>query len=118
MLQKFEQDFEDIARMAWERQKTPLERMYDHWVGEGRWEPSPPRVTFRIFDRLTGQARCCHLCGADDKWFVEGDEVRQIARVFVCEHEPVMAGRGAIRQISSVPVQQVSNFEQTGGPLE
>ena len=47
-------DFEKIARDAWERQKTPLERMYDRWVGEGRWEPKPPVITFRIHDRVTG----------------------------------------------------------------
>lgn len=113
-----EDDFESIAHAAWESQKTPLERMYDCWVGEGQWEPAPPRVTFRIFDRFTGQAIPCHLCDSTDKWVVEGDEVRQVARVFICEHEPVMAVRAAVRQISSVPVQRVGRFEEVSGPLE
>jgi hypothetical protein len=118
MLPNFEHDFEKIAREAWGRQKTPLERMYDCWVGEGRWEPKPPAVTFRIYDRTTGRPIPCHLCGATDKWIVEGDEVRQIARVFICEHDPILAIRAAVRQISSVPVYKVGRFEETGRPLE
>ena len=118
MLHNSEEDFEKIAREAWESQKTPLERMYDRWVGEGRWEPNPPRVTFRIFDRVSGQPIPCHLCGCTDKWVVEGDEVRQIARVFICEHEPIIAIRAAVRQISSVPVRQVGQIEETGWPPE
>ncbi len=113
-----EDDFEEIARAAWESQKTPLERMYDCWMGEGQWEPAPPRVTFRIFDRDTGQAIACHLCHSTDDWVVEGDEVRQMARVFICEHEPVMAVRAAVRQISSVSVVRVGHFEAVSGPLE
>lgn len=118
MLQNFEQDFDSIAYTAWESQKTPLERMYDTWVGEGQWEPEPPAVTFRIHDRATGTPIPCHLCGSTDDWVVEGDEVRQIARVFICEHEPISIGRGAIRQLSSVPVDKVSHFEETSRPLE
>jgi hypothetical protein len=49
---------------------------------------------------------------------VEGDEVNQIARVFVCEHEPIWAGRGMIRQISTIPVNRVGWFEETTRPLE
>jgi len=106
--------FDGIARESWERSKTPLERMYDQWVGEGEWEPSPPPVTFRIYDSVTGEPIACHLCGSTDRWVVEGDEVRQVARVFVCEHEPVWAGRGMIRQISSVPAHKVGGCEETG----
>lgn len=116
--QNSEHDFEKIASEAWERQKTPLERMYDRWVGEGQWEPKPPTVTFRIYDRVTRRPIPCHLCGSTDKWVVEGDEVRQIARVFICEHEPIQAIRAAVRQISSVPVRKVGRFEETSGPLE
>ena len=118
MLQNFEHDFERIAHEAWESQKSPLERMYDCWVGEGQWEPKPPAVTFRIYDLVTNEPIPCHLCGSTDKWVVEGDEVRQIARVFICEHEPVSLGRGAIRQVSSVPVHKVGYFEETSRPLE
>ncbi len=113
-----ERDFEKIAAEAWERQKSPLERMYDRWVGEGRWEPTPLPVTFRIFDRVSGLPIACHLCDATDQWVVEGDEVRQIARVFICEHEPILAVRAGMRQISSVPVRRVGRFEETGRPAE
>ena len=118
MLQNFEQDFDSIAYTAWESRKTPLERMYDRWVGEGQWEPDPVNVTFRIHDRVTDMPIPCHLCGATDKWVVEGDEVRQLARVFICEHEPISLGRGALRQLSSVPVRKVGHFEETGRPPE
>ena len=118
MLQDFEHDFDQIAHEAWEQQKTPLERMYDSWVGDGQWEPAPPTVTFRIYDRVTGKPFACHLCGSTDKWVAEGDEVRQIARVFICEHEPIMAVRAAVRQISSVPAHKVGLIEETSRPLE
>jgi hypothetical protein len=118
MLQNCGDEFDRLAREAWERQKTPLERMYDRWVGEGRWEPDPPRVTFRIYDRLTGRPIPCHLCGSTEDWVVEGDEVRGIARVFICEHEPIIAIRAAVRQLSSVPVRKVGRFEETSRPLE
>jgi hypothetical protein len=111
-------DFEKIARDAWERQKTPLERMYDRWVGEGRWEPKPPVITFRIHDRVTGKAIPCHLCGSTEKWVVEGDEVRQLARVFVCEHEPILAIRAGIRQVSTVTIRKVGRIEETSRPPE
>lgn len=117
MLHNFEHDFDQIAHEAWESQKSPLERMYDCWVGEGRWEPDPPAVTYRIHD-LSGRPIACHLCGSTDKWVIEGDEVRQVARVFICEHEPITAVRAAIRQVSSVPVYKISRFEETGRPLE
>ena len=110
--------FDTIASNAWEQSKSPLEKMYDTWVGEGYWEPTPPGVTYRIYDRLTNQPIPCHLCGSTDDWVVEGDEVRQIARVFVCEHEPISVGRGAIPQVSSVPVRKVGNVEQTSEPPE
>ena len=118
MTHNVENDFEKIAYDAWESQKTPLERMYDRWVGEGQWEPSPPATTFRIYDRGTGQAIPCHLCKSTDKWVVEGDEVRRLARVFICEHEPILAVRAAVRQISSVPVHKVGRFEKIDGLLE
>ena len=118
MLQNLEHDFEKLAYEAWEQHKTPLERMYDHWVGEGRWEPDPPAVTFRIHDRISGKAIPCHLCGSTEKWVVEGDEVREMARVFICEHEPILAVRAAVRQISSVSVRKVGFIEVTGQPLE
>ena len=118
MLQNFEQQFEQIASAAWDRSKSPLERMYDSWVGEGQWEPDPPKVTYRIYDVTTGQPISCHLCGSTDEWVAEGDEVRQIVRVFVCEHEPVSLGRGAIRQVSSVPAHKVSHIDETSRPLE
>jgi hypothetical protein len=118
MLHNYEDEFDRLAHEAWERQKTPLERMYDRWVGEGRWEPDPPRVTFRIYDRLTGRPIPCHLCGSTEDWVVEGDEVRGIARVFICEHEPIIAIRAAVRQVSSVPVRKVGLIEETSRPLE
>ena len=118
MLHNSEEDFEKIAREAWESQKTPLEQMYDRWVGEGRWEPKPPAVTFRIHDRLTGLPIPCHLCGSTDKWVADGDEVRQIVRVFICEHEPIYAVRAAVRQISTVPIRKVGSIEVTSRPLE
>jgi hypothetical protein len=118
MLHNLDDDFESIAHTAWESQTTPLERMYDRWVGEGQWEPSPPQVKFRIYDRISGKPIPCHLCQSTDDWVLEGDESRRIARVFICEHEPILAGRAAVRQVSSVPVQRVGHFEQVSGPLE
>lgn len=116
--QQFDQEFDQIAAEAWTRSQSPLERMYDHWVGQGNWEPNPPAVTFRIHDAATGQPIPCHICDSTDKWVVEGDEVRQIARVFVCEHEPIWAGRGMVRQISTVPLHRVGRLEETHCPLE
>jgi len=116
--QNLEHEFDQIAFEAWNQAQSPLERMYDHWVGQGAWEPNPPAVTFRIHDAATGLPIPCHLCNSTDAWVVEGDEVKQIARVFVCEHEPVWAGRGLIRQISTVPVHRVGSFEETGRPRE
>ncbi|MCL4296778.1 MAG: hypothetical protein KJ077_13660 [Anaerolineae bacterium] len=116
--QDLETAFEEIAAEAWTRGQSPLERMYDCWVGEGAWEEKPTPVTFRIHDAATGQPIPCHICNSTDKWVVEGDEVNQIARVFVCEHEPVWVGHGMIRQISTVPVRRVGSLEETGRPLE
>ena len=116
--QNIEQDFDEIARAAWESHKTFLERMYDCWVGEGQWEPSPPQVTYRLYDPETGVPIPGHICDSTDKWVVEGDEASQVTPVFVCEHEPIWAGRGSIRQISSVPVHQVGRIEETSRPLE
>ena len=118
MLQDFEREIEEIAQEAWTRSQSPLEQMYDRWVGDGAWEPEPPAVTFRIHDAATNQPIPCHICDSTDHWVVEGDEVKQIARVFVCEHEPVWVGHGMIRQISTVPVHRVGWLEETGRPQE
>ena len=118
MLQDLEDQFDQIATEAWARSQSPLERMYDQWVGQGNWEPDPPAVTFRIHDAATGLPIPCHICNSTDDWVVEGDEVNQVARVFVCEHEPVWAGRGMIRQISTIPVAQVSRLEESSRPQE
>lgn len=104
---------DQVASQAWERLKTPLDRMYDHWLGEDQWLSGPPATTFRVYDRRTGQPFGCHLCGSTEKWVVEGDEVRRVARVFVCEHEPIAAGVGMIRQISTVPAHAVGYCEIT-----
>lgn len=115
-------DFEQIAREAWDK-RSPLEEMYEHWLGEGRWEPARPGATYRIYSNqdiewrghfvLAGHPFPCHLCGSTDRWVPEGDEVRQIVRVFVCEHEPVHIVRGGVRRISSVPVRLVASAEET-----
>ncbi len=118
MLEPLTSTFDTIAREAWEAQKTPLEKMYDRWVGPGQWEPKPTQVTFRIYDQGTGLPIPCHICDSTDAWVAEGDEVKQVARVFVCEHEPISLGRGSLRQISSVPVDKVGLIEETGRPLE
>ncbi len=116
--QNFDHEFDHIAAEAWARGQSPLERMYDRWVGQGEWESKPPTVTFRIHDAATSLPIPCHICDSTDKWVVEGDEVNQIARVFVCEHEPIWAGRGMIRQISTISVNRVGWFEETTRPLE
>lgn len=105
--------FEQIAYDAWEATKTPLEHMYDKWVGVDNWLPEPEPTKFRIYDKVTGLPLACHICGATDDWFVEGDEVRQIARVFVHEHEPIYGIGMACRQVSTVPVHKVGRFERT-----
>ncbi|HXV97767.1 MAG TPA: hypothetical protein VEC93_05025 [Anaerolineae bacterium] len=116
--QDFEHEFDYIATEAWAQSQSPLERMYDRWVGQGAWEPNPPAVTFRIHDVASGLPIPCHICNSTEDWVVEGDEVNQVARVFVCEHEPIWAGRGMIRQISTIPVAQVGRLEETGRPQE
>jgi hypothetical protein len=55
-----EDEFDQIATAAWTRGQSPLERMYDRWVGQGEWEPNPPAVTFRIHDIVTGLPVPCH----------------------------------------------------------
>lgn len=105
-------NFDDIASAAWEEAKTPLEKMYDTWVGD-QPGPDPDQVKFIIYSELTGLPYLCCICGHGDQWTVEGDEVRQIARVFICEHEPIMAAGGkGIRQLNSVPVNKVGRFER------
>jgi hypothetical protein len=116
--QNFDYEFDQIASEAWTRSQSPLERMYDHWVGPGAWEPKPPAITFRIHDVVTGSPIPCHICDSTDNWVAEGDEVNLVARVFFCEHEPIWVGRGMIRQISTVPVNRVGRFEETGRPRE
>lgn len=113
-----EHEFEQIAAAAWTHSQSPLEQMYDRWVGQGEWEPNSPAVTFRIYDVATSLPIPCHICNSTDHWMVEGDEVNQLARVFVCEHEPVWVGRGMLRQISTIPVNQVGWVEETSHPLE
>lgn len=117
------EEFDNFAREVWERSKPPLERMYDRWMGEGNWEPKRPLTRYFIYSRgdvtwrgaffLAGQPFRCHLCGATDRWAVEGNDARQMARVFVCEHEPIHIGRGAVRQISSVPVYLVGRYKES-----
>ena len=116
-------EFDKLARELWEQKKTPLERMYDSWMGPGNWEPKRPKNRYAIYswDDIVWRGQFvladhpfpCHLCGATDRWTVEVDDVRHRIRVFVCEHEPVGIGRGAIRQISSVPVRLISRYEET-----
>jgi len=65
-------------------------------------------VTYVLYDQQ-GQAIRCRLCGHADRWTVEREGV-----VFVCEHEPILLGRGAIRQLSSVPASRVAVFEFVG----
>jgi hypothetical protein len=104
---------DQVASEAWQRLKTPLDRMYDQWLGEDAWLAGPSPTTFRVYDRETDAPMPCHLCGSTERWVVEGDEVRRIARVFVCEHEPVWAGVGMIRQISTIPARAVGRCEVT-----
>ena len=54
---------------------------------------------------LAGQPFRCHLCGKDNCWKFENENV------FVCEHEPVSIGRMAIRQISSMPTRLIERIE-------
>lgn len=116
------EEFERIARESWEQQKTPLEKMYDSWMGEKNWETPPPVTTYRIFSGrdiewrghyvLAGEPFPCHLCGSTEDWVPEGNEAGQKPRVFVCEHEPVHIVGGAVRRISSVPARLVASFEE------
>lgn len=110
--------FDELARQIWQRKKTPLEQQWDKMVGEGNWEPRPEQPTFQIFDRETDELIPCHLCGSTDDWVAEGDEVKQVARVFVCDHGWIWVGRGAMRKVSTVSVSKVGRFKQTGGPGE
>jgi hypothetical protein len=117
------EDFDSYARELWEQKKPPLEKMYDSWMGPGNWEPGWPQTRYAIYSLQdvvwrgnlvrSGQPFPCHLCGAIDHWVIEGDEVSRQIRVFICEHEPIAVTRGALRQISSVPVRLVSRIEET-----
>jgi hypothetical protein len=120
------EDFDNYVRKIWEQKKTPLEKMYDSWMGQGNWEPDQPQTRYAIYswDDIVwrgrfiqaGQRFPCHLCGATDRWVPEGDRVLGYIRVFVCEHEPIQIVRGGIRQISSVSVRLVSHYEETYRP--
>jgi hypothetical protein len=107
-------EFDRIAGEAWEQAKTPLERMYDVWVGEGNWEPAPPQITYRIYDQA-GQPIACHLCGSTDSWVLEGREDAGVTPAFVCDHG---TESGVIRKVSSVPANRVGRVEETSRPPE
>ena len=91
-----------------------LEKMYDQMrPGWDRDEYEPQTYTiYALTDTtkhdtvtLAGRPFACHLCGATNKWVLDNEHV------FVCEHEPVSIGRGAIRQISSVATKLVGRAE-------
>ena len=117
------EEFDKVANDLWERSKPPLEKMYDNWMGEGNWEPERPQNRYAIYSWedvqwrghhvLAGRPFPCHLCGETDRWTIVGDEVKHQIHVFVCEHDPIPVGRGAVRQISSVPARLVARFEET-----
>ncbi len=93
--QDLEAAFEEIAAEAWTRGQSPLERMYDCWVGEGHGKKPTP-VTFRITRRATGQPFRVTSATRRTNWVVRGDRSIRLPRVFVCEHEPVWVGHGMI----------------------
>ncbi len=117
------EEFDEVANELWEKSKPPLEKMYDSWMGEGNWEPDRPQTQYAIYSRedvlwcdhlvLLGQPFPCHLCGETDHWTIVGDEVKREILVFICEHEPIPVGRGAVRQLSSVPPRLVGRIEET-----
>ena len=117
------EEFDKLASELWEQSKPPLEKMYDHWMGKGNWEPERLQNRYAIYSMedvqwcghqvLAGRRFPCHLCGEKDRWTIEGDEVTGQIRVFICEHEPISLGHGAVRQISSVPAHLVARFEET-----
>ena len=108
-------EFDQIASAAWEKQKTPLERMYDIWTS-GTWEPDPPQTYYRIWDRH-GIAFECDLCENQDRWQLEGLESQRKATVFVCDHGIQICGpQVAIRKIRSIPVERVSRYEKVSEP--
>lgn len=118
-------EIEQLFIEAWDAGQTPLEHMYNAMVGEGNWEPNRPAATCRIYAGtdtdwigrvvLAGNPFPCHLCGSTDKWVCETD-AHGVARVFVCEHEPVPCGTmGMIRQVSTVPARLVAPFGRVEG---
>lgn len=123
MDKELENEVGSILGNIWEQSKTPLEKMWDCWIGEGAWEPENPQSLYQIFgwedirwqglEVLAGHRFPCHLCGSKTKWKIEGNEVTRAIRVFVCEHEPISIGRGSIRQVSTVPARLVAWFEET-----
>jgi hypothetical protein len=93
-----------------------LEKYWDQmlpgWDHEELSEEEPHYRLFAAADTykhglttLAGQPFKCHLCGADDCWTFENENV------YVCEHEPISIGRGAIRQISSIPTRLIEQVE-------
>ena len=42
-------DFDKLASELWEQKKTPLEKMYDSWMGPGNWEPPRPQTRYAIY---------------------------------------------------------------------
>lgn len=107
-------DFGDIAAQAWDKCKTSLDRLYDLLTYE-HWRDQPSDTMYRIW--TDDGMQYCHLCGADDKWVLEGDTA-EISKVFVCEHEPVMGCKHSCRQVSSVPKRIVRYAEVTWSPSE
>lgn len=88
---------------AWGEQVTFLEKLYEML---GQVVP-PDQATFEI-------GRLCSICGKDGHWQLEGDP----PNVFVCEHEPIIAGKYGIRQLDSIPISQVKYAKLTHIPAE
>lgn len=81
---------------------SPLEKM---WQSMGDlWQLDLDGQKCRIIDNRTGSAAVCRICDRDDGWQYENDNV------FVCEHEPIWAGRGYIRQIDSMPTRFIQEI--------
>ena len=67
-------DFDNYVHKIWEQKKTPLEKMYDKWVGPGNWEPPPQKTRYAVYSWddivwrgkfvLAGNPFPCHPVGS------------------------------------------------------
>lgn len=95
-------EFDAIATEAWERTTSPLDRFARIFGLDEYEQPKMKTITYQLWaDKERANQLECHLCGALDKWTLEG-------AAFVHDHsrQEEYCSIGC-RAVSSVPVRNV-----------